>query len=728
MKQLLQNLKTGEVFLQEIPLPNCESNEIMIKSERTLISPGTERMLLEFGKSSYLQKAKQQPEKVKMVLDKIKTDGLLPTLETVFSKLSEPMPLGYNNAGIVIEVGKNVTEFKVGDRVISNGQHSEIVVVGKNLAAKIPDNVSFDEASLTVLASVALQGVRLANPTLGERFVVIGLGLLGQITLDLLKANGCEAIGIDIDQSKVDVAKKNGYKVLNPTKGEDPIFYINQLTEEIGVDGVIITAATNSNAPIEQAAQMVRRKGRIIAVGAIGMNIPRPPFYEKEIEFFVSNSFGPGKHDPFYEIEGNDYPIGYVRWTENRNFQAILSLLSSGALNFKYLLTHRYKFDEAPKAYDEIMNNRDALGVVLEYDSQHVKIGKKVEFEKNQIVSNSSDVGIGIIGAGNFTKLIVLPNLAKSSAKLIGISSVKGLSSSLAGKKFKVGYTTTDYKDLMHDKKINTIFITTRHHNHADLIVEALENGKHIFVEKPLAVNIEQLSRVVSLYNRKFSEEGSVPQLMVGFNRRFSPYSQYIYKTISGRNSPLAMSMTVNAGALPKDLWVNEPSQGGRIIGEGCHWIDLMSFMADAKVKSVHSIAIDQDLELGIKNDNVILSLKFEDGSIGTLQYISTGNKLFPKERLTIFYEGKVLELNNFKKVNGFGVPGFKKIRQDKGHYAEMVGFVEKIKKSKSAMIAFDSLVNTTLVTFAHVRSLEEGREVLISELESELDELVKKI
>ena len=456
------------------------------------------------------------------------------------------------------------------------------------------------------------------------------------------------------------------------------------------------------------------------------MDIPRPPFYAKEIEFFVSNSFGPGKHDPFYEMDGNDYPIGYVRWTENRNFQAILDLLSNGALDFKYLLTHTYKFADAPKAYDEIMNNRDALGVVLEYDSASVKTDRKV-FLASGKVSTSSDVGIGIIGAGNFTKLIVLPALAKSSANLVGLSSSKGLSSSLAGKKFEATYSTTDYKELMSDDSINTVFITTRHNNHADLVVESLENGKHVFVEKPLAVNMEQLSNVVSTYN-KLLEKGDAPQLMVGFNRRFSPYSKHMYKQVSGRSSALAMSMTVNAGALPKDLWVHEPSEGGRIIGEGCHWIDLMSFMANSKVKSVHSIAINQESEMAIKNDNAIINLKFEDGSIGTLQYISTGNKSFSKERLTLFSEGKVLELDNFKKVNGFGASGLKKMGQDKGHQAEMVGFVDNIKKSKSPMISFDSLVNTTLATFAHVKSLEENREVLISELEDELNGLIEKV
>jgi len=375
MKQLLQDLTKGDILLEEIPLPNCGANEVLIKTERSLISPGTERMLLEFGRGSYIQKARAQPDKVKMVLDKIKTDGLLPTLETVFAKLGEPMPLGYCNAGTVMDVGSNVTEFKKGDRVVSNGAHSEVVAVGKNLVAKIPDGVSFEQASFTVIASIALQGIRLFQPTLGEKVVVIGLGLIGQITMEFLKANGCEAIGVDIDNGKVELARSNGFLALNPANGEDPISFVANLTNDIGVDGVIITAATKSNGPLEQAAEITRRKGRIVAVGAIGMNIPRPPFYEKEISFHISSSYGAGRYDDAYEVDGIDYPIGYVRWTQNRNFQAILQLLSSGGLNFDYLVTHKYKFIEAPKAYDEILNNRDALGVVLEYEAkENVKV------------------------------------------------------------------------------------------------------------------------------------------------------------------------------------------------------------------------------------------------------------------------------------------------------------------------------------------------------------------
>ena len=362
MKQLLQDLKKGEILLEEIPLPNCGINEVLIKTQKSLISPGTERMLLEFGRSSYLQKARQQPDKVKMVLDKIKTDGLAPTLETVFAKLGEPMPLGYCNAGTVIEVGSNVSEFKVGDRVVSNGTHSEIVAVSKNLIAKIPDNVSFELASFTVIASIALQGIRVFQPTLGEKVVVIGLGLIGQITMEFLKANGCEAIGVDIDQSKVELARSNGFMALNPASGEDPVSFISNYTDDVGVDGVIITAATKANGPLEQAAEITRRKGRIVAVGAIGVNIPRQRCYEKGLAFYISSSYGPGRYDSKYEDEGIDYPIGYVRWTENRNFQAILQLLSNGSLDFNYLITHKYKFNDAPKAYNEILNNRDALG------------------------------------------------------------------------------------------------------------------------------------------------------------------------------------------------------------------------------------------------------------------------------------------------------------------------------------------------------------------------------
>ena len=342
MKQLLQDLKKGNILLEEIPLPNCGKNEVLIKTETSLISPGTERMLLEFGKGSYIQKARQQPDKVKMVLNKIKTDGLIPTMETVFAKLGEPMPLGYCNAGVVIEVGSNVSEFKIDDRVVSNGSHSEVVVVGKNLVSKIPDNVSFEMASFTVISSIALQGIRLFQPTLGEKVVVIGLGLIGQITMELLRSNGCEVIGIDIDKNKVELSRSKGFIALNPSNGENPISFVQNNTNEIGVDGVIITAATKSNGPLEQAAEITRKKGRIVAVGAIGMNIPRPPFYEKEIAFYISSSYGPGRYDSKYEDEGIDYPIGFVRWTQNRNFQAILQLFSNGSLNFEYLITHKY--------------------------------------------------------------------------------------------------------------------------------------------------------------------------------------------------------------------------------------------------------------------------------------------------------------------------------------------------------------------------------------------------
>lgn len=726
MKQLLQDLKKGEILLEETPLPNCGENEVLIKTERSLISPGTERMLLEFGRSSYIQKAKQQPDKVKMVLDKIKTDGLLPTIETVFSKLGEPMPLGYCNAGIVMDVGCNVTEFKVGDRVVSNGSHSEVVAVGKNLVAKIPDGVTFEQASCTVIASIALQGIRLFQPTLGEKVVVIGLGLIGQMTMEFLKANGCEAIGVDIDQGKVELACSNGFTALNPHNGEDPISFITNRTDGIGVDGVIITAATKSNEPLEQAAEITRKKGRIVAVGAIGMNIPRPPFYEKEIAFYISSSYGPGRYDDTYEEEGIDYPIGYVRWTENRNFQAILQLLASGGLQFEYLITHKYKFADAPKAYNEILNNRDALGVILEYEHQeNVAVENKVEIVASSKTMSTNTVGIGVIGAGNFTKQVVLPILRDTSANLVGISSIKGLSSTLAAKKFGFEYSATDYKMLLADERINTIFITTRHHNHATLIVESLEAGKHVFVEKPLAINMQQLADVVKVCNR-LTSENKMPHLMVGFNRRFSPFTQNIYNKVKGRSSSLAINMTINAGKLPKDLWVHDPLVGGgRIIGEGCHFIDTMSYLANSEVQSVYSTAIDADKELAIKNDNVMLSMQFKDGSIGTLSYLSNGNKSFSKEYMSLFCEGKVFVLDNYKKVKAYGSNGMKKWSQDKGHKDEIESFITNIKTSNDNLISFESLVNTTLATLAHVKSLEEKRVVYISELEDALNELI---
>ncbi len=726
MKQLLQDLKKGEILLEEIPLPNCGKNQVLIKTEKSLISPGTERMLLEFGRSNYIQKARAQPDKVKMVLDKIKTDGLIPTLETVFAKLGEPMPLGYCNAGIVMEVGSNVTEFKKGDRVVSNGAHSEVVTIGKNLVAKIPDDVSFNQAAFTVIAAIGLQGIRLFQPTLGEKVVVIGLGLIGQITMEFLKANGCEAIGVDIDQGKVELARKNGFKALNPANGEDPISFVANLTNDIGVDGVIITAATKSNGPLEQAAEITRRKGRIVAVGAIGMNIPRPPFYEKEISFHISSSYGAGRYDDTYEVDGIDYPIGYVRWTQNRNFQAILQLLSNGSLNFEYLITHKYKFSDAPKAYNEILNNRDALGVILEYEAlENIIIDKKITLS-HSTAKISSEVNIGVIGAGNFSKIVMFPILKESKSNLVGISSSKGLSGSISGKKFGFDYSTTDYTELLKDDKINTIFITTRHNNHSQLIIESLEAGKNVFVEKPLAIDMEQLSQIVKVCN-KLSNENKMPHLMVGFNRRFSPFIQDIYKKIKGRSSGIAMNMTINAGALPKSLWVHDPKVGGgRMIGEGCHFIDTMSFLSSSEVISVYSTALNNTKELAIKNDNVILNMKFKDGSIGTLSYLSNGNKSFSKEQMILFCEGKVLTLDNYKKNKGYGTGDFKKFSQDKGHKNEMIEFIENIKSSEKSLISLESLINTTLATFAHVKSLEENREVKIQELEDELSELIK--
>jgi len=726
MKQLLQDLKKGEILLEEIALPNCGTNEVLIKTEKSLISPGTERMLLEFGRSSYIQKARAQPDKVKMVLDKIKTDGLLPTFETVFAKLGEPMPLGYCNAGTVMEVGSNVSEFKIGDRVVSNGAHSEVVVVAKNLVAKIPDNVSFELASFTVIASIALQGIRLFQPTLGEKVVVIGLGLIGQITMELLRANGCDAIGVDIDQGKVELARKNGFIALNPALGEDPISFVANYSDEVGVDGVIITAATKTNQPLEQAAEITRKKGRIVAVGAIGMNIPRPPFYEKEISFHISSSYGAGRYDDSYEIDGIDYPIGYVRWTQNRNFQAILQLLANGSLDFGYLVTHKYKFSNAPKAYEEILSNHDALGVILEYESiENIVIDKKVNITKS-ISKKSDNVNIGVIGAGNFSKMVMLPILKESNATLLGISSAKGLSGSLSAKKFGFEYSTTDYAQLLEDENINTIFISTRHNSHAKLIIESLEAGKNVFVEKPLAIDMQQLADVVNVCNRLASED-KMPHFLVGFNRRFSPFMKDIYEQIKGRSTGVAMNMTINAGKLPKDLWVHDSKiGGGRMIGEGCHFIDTMSYLASSTVISVYSTALNSEKELAIKNDNVMLNMKFKDGSIGTLSYLSTGNKSFAKEHMNLFCEGKVFELDNYKKNTAHGGKDFKKFTQDKGHKDEMIGFVENIKSSNKSLISLESLINTTLTTFAHVKSLEENREIKISELEDELNELIQ--
>ena len=698
MKQILQSFKTGITELAELPSPTVKPGQLLIQTTRSLVSLGTEKMLVEFGKASLIQKARQQPDKVKMVLDKIKTEGLMPTLETVFNKLEQPLPLGYCNVGKVIEVGAGVTDFNVGDRVASNGQHAEFVSIPQNLAAHIPENISDDEAVFTVIGSIGLQGIRLINPTMGETIVVIGLGLIGLLAAEMLVANGCKVIGYDLDDAKVEIAKTKGIIAFNPLKGNDPVKFVNNKTNNVGADAVLITASAKSNDIISQAAQMSRRRGRIVLVGVIGLDISRADFYEKELSFQVSCSYGRGRYDDDYEFKGNDYPLPYVRWTEKRNFETILQLISSGKLAVKELISEVIPLEDFNKIYGDIGNSK-SIATIFKY--------KESNTPKYSIVVNKKDSkftkgGIGIIGAGNFTKMTMLPALKKTKANIKHIVSSGGVNGTALAKKHNISQSTTDYELVLDDKDVDLIMITTRHNLHAEMVIKALNKGKHVFVEKPLALNNKELKAIEESYK---NSNGS---LMIGFNRRFSPHLQKI-KSLVG-DAPMNIVATMNAGNIPLDVWVHDMLiGGGRIVGEACHYLDLMIFLSGSKIKSVCMNAMGENPSEN--TDNASILVKMQNGSSGVVNYFANGAKSYSKERLEVFSQEKVLIMDNFIKTSGYGVKGFSKLKTklDKGHKAQFGQIVEKIKQGSVQLIPYDELINVTKASLAAIESLKKG-------------------
>jgi len=718
MKQILQNLKTGNTALAQVPSPQPKAGHIIIQTKKSLISPGTERMLVEFSKGGLLAKARSQPDKVKQVLDKIKTDGLMPTVETVFKRLDEPLPLGYCNVGKVVssKPGTETQGFNPGDRVVSNGPHAEMVCVPKHLCAKIPDNVTDEQATFTVMASIGLQGVRLAKPTLGEKFVVFGAGLIGLLTVQLLRASGCDVMAVDLNEERLALAKSWGAETCNAGSG-DPIKAANAWTEGVGVDGVIITASAKTDEIVHQSAEICRKRGRIVLVGVVGLNLRRADFYEKELSFQVSCSYGPGRYDDAYEQKGRDYPIGYVRWTEQRNFEAILGMMASGRLDLSAMITDRVAFSDAEKAYAKISADPSVLGVILEYP-ETVEQSQTIIFAANKVKTSGKCVA-AMIGAGNFAKMTMGPALAKTSARLKYVSArTNGAAASHIAEKYGFENATTDLDQILSDTEVNTVFITTSHNSHARLVCAALRAGKNTFVEKPLCLNSDELTEIIDTYQALATEDSSnetgssAPLLMVGFNRRFSPHSAKIKELLSGRGEPLAMNFTTNAGIIPPDVWVHDPEiGGGRIIGEACHYIDLLSFFAGSKVTSVSSAQMGKGV--AIKEDKMSILLSFEDGSIGTVNYFANGSNAYPKETLEIFSEGRILRLNNFRKLEGFGFKNFKTFKtrkMDKGHQDQFTAFINLIETGGPALIPMNSLINATQATFAAVASATEGR------------------
>ncbi len=712
MKQVLQNLKTGTIEVAEVPCPLVRPGHLLIQTRASLISAGTERSFVEFGKASLLAKARSKPDKVKQVLDKIKADGLLPTLETVFARLDEPFPLGYCNAGVVVEVGAGVEAFETGDRVISNGAHAEIVCVPRNLCAKIPEGVSDEEAAFTVLGAIGLQGVRLIAPTLGEAVVVTGLGLIGLMVVQMLRANGCRVLGIDPDPGRLELARQMGAETVDLSTGADPVATALAFSHGRGVDGVIITAAAKTNEIMHQSAQMSRKRGRIVLVGVVGLNLTRSDFYEKELTFQVSCSYGPGRYDATYEDRGLDYPIGFVRWTEQRNFEAILDLLASGCLDVTPLISKRIEHSESAEAYRLLAEEREALGILLTYPRAEATRATVVSLERGERASSGTGRAVvGLIGAGNFARMTGLPALARTNARLAGVADLDGTAAAHVGKKFGFERTTTDHHTLLNDPDINTMFIFTRHDLHAPLVMETLEAGKHVFVEKPLCLNLEQLAQIRQAY-----EKAEDRQLLVGFNRRFSPHAIKMKALLANRTQPLCMNMMVNAGVIPRGGWVHDPDVGGgRIIGEGCHWIDLMSFLAGAPVSRVVSTRIGQSPAVDIRDDKLTITLSFTNGSAGTLHYFGNGSKTYPKETLEVFCDGKVLRLDNFRLLRGYGWAGFKKMklrRMDKGHRREFQQMIEAVTTGGPGVIPFAEIDNVMRATFAAVESASTGNPI----------------
>ncbi|PDV99973.1 bi-domain-containing oxidoreductase [Candidatus Chloroploca asiatica] len=709
MKQIAHNLKTGETELLNTPTPTCAAGQFLIATRRSLISVGTERMLVEFGQGNLITKVRSQPQKV---LDKIKTDGLLPTLEAVFARLDQPLPLGYCNAGVVLEVGQGVTGFAVGDRVVSNGPHAEVVAVPQNLCARIPDGVSDDAAAFTVLAAVGLQGIRLVNPTLGERVVVVGLGLLGLMTVQMLLANGCQVLGIDLDSQKCALARQFGAEAVDLSNGTDPVAAGMAFSEGRGVDAVVITASTKSSEPVHQAAQMSRKRGRIVLVGVTGLELSRADFYEKELTFQVSCSYGPGRYDELYEQKGQDYPFGFVRWTEQRNFEAVLDLMASGRMDATPLISRRVPLVQAPAVYQELVTDRSLLGVLLTYPDvqpaleQVVQVQPRIAKAPLARSTPQHQVAVGVIGAGNFASLVLIPAVVKTGARLEAIATTTGRDAAIAARKFGFAQAVSDYRKILEHPAINTVFILTRHNTHARLIVEALAAGKHVFVEKPLALTQDELDQINAA-----RQQAPNLQLLVGFNRRFAPLAVEMRKLLGARTEPLTMIYTVNAGAIPAHHWTQDPLVGGgRIIGEGCHFIDLLRFLAGHPIVNVSAHAIGAAPGLAVREDKMTITLTFADGSLGTVHYFANGSKQFPKERLEVFSAGRILALDNFQRLHSYGWAGFKGQRlwrQDKGHGAEVAAFVERVAHGGSWLIPWEELADVTQATFAAVEQVQ---------------------
>jgi predicted dehydrogenase/threonine dehydrogenase-like Zn-dependent dehydrogenase len=691
MQQIVQSLRNGTVRLVDVPAAPAAGGGLSIRSRVSLLSAGTERMLLEFGRAGWIDKARQQPDKVRMVFEKLHTDGIAATLEAVNAKLDRAIAPGYSNAGVVVESG--CSGFEPGDRVVSNGPHAEIVRVPRNLCAHVPAGVGDDAAAFTVVGAIALEAVRLAAPSLGECFAVTGLGLIGLITVQLLRAHGCRVLGIDLDPRKLELARSFGAETVDLSAGEDPIRAAELFSRGRGVDGVIIAATTKSDEPVHQAALMCRKRGRIILVGVTGLKLSRDDFYKKELSFQVSCSYGPGRYDPAYEEGGQDYPHAYVRWTAQRNFEAVLDMMADGRLDVAPLITHRFPFERALEAYELIQSEEFHLGVLLEYpaDQPSERLLSRTVALRPSRPANAGGGTVGFVGAGSYATKVLIPAFRDAGAELHTIASSGGTTAAHAGRKFGFAEATTDIDGLLASPKLDTVVIATRHDSHASLVCRALQAGKHVFVEKPLAIREEELGEIEAVW-------GSLeyrPILMVGFNRRFAPQVVRMRQLLKSVGGPKVFVYTVNAGRVPAEHWTLDPrTGGGRIRGEACHFLDLLRHLAGGAAESLKVTRLDEQ--------SVSIGVSYADGSTGTVHYLANGDKSFPKERLEVFCGGRILQLDNFRTMKGYGWPAFRSMRlwrQDKGANACVAAFLKAVREGGPSPISFEELVEVARVT-----------------------------
>lgn len=709
MLQVLQHQKTGEVIVEELPPPQCFPNGILVETKYSLISAGTEKTSVDNAKSSILQRVKRQPELVKLVMDFIKKEGLFSTLDRVKAKLDSYKTMGYSAAGVVIE--SDCPEFSPGDKVAIAGagyaNHSEICAIPKNLAVKVPEEVDLEDAAYTTVAAIALQGVRIANPKLGDNVAVIGLGLIGQITVQLLKANGCNVVGFDIDQYTFEIAQKYGCAATFPSNRDylkDAIAH----THTIGFDSVIITASTSSNQPVELAIDLLRKKGSIVVVGAVPMNVARDVFYRKELELKIATSYGPGRYDPIYEELGIDYPLGYVRWTENRNMQAIINLLANRSLDFKSLSTHRFPISNAIDAYKIIAGETTEkyLGILIEYQERQAKFDKVIK--SKEFDSSLDNINIGFVGAGAFAQNQLLPPLKSEGVNFIALSNSSSLSSHNVAQRFGFAKQYSEGELVVADEDVNMVFCATRHDSHAKYVIEAIKHHKPIFVEKPLCIDNDELYEILENYEE---HKGKV---MVGFNRRFSKPFRKLKEYFDQTKDPMNIIYRVNAGLLPKDHWVQLPENGGRVVGEVCHFIDTMNYLTESLPTSVFAYSASTHKTDYSNFDNLAIVLKYLDGSVGTVVYSSMGDSAMPKEYCEIYCEGKSAIMDNFKTVKFYraGKEYVHNYDGDKGIKSEIEEVIDCLQKGKSFPISFNSIVATTKATFAAIESLKIGKPI----------------